>query len=1218
MNVGGISFDINLKGIRQAIKDTSKYKGKLHELESTMGKLGNTQRELGKLRSKLVDRKDYTERTVRGYRNQQKALAAYMRTLRGQGALEQQVLKHNGLYSVALKRISTAQEQVAQRTRQTARATKAYKQSLKQVSGFKAFSQQADAMKRQSAATAQAREQMKRMHTEALRMDKAFNASRMKPFNRVVRDIAIDIRKLITYLKSLLAIFAQTSVGVSNISEKMKYAGLTVNRYTRASKRLRTASTKVDKSVKKQAHSWGLLSRRMRSSGADYSTWWKRFGVIAIGFAVAYRAIYAFQLGVATLTRVFADGLTLMDDYREGLATIAGMIAVTYEGGGNYLDRFTAAHKTFEGSLQQAIRLAPKYRLSMDEITAGFRELAQFGVAVTEENTEKSLNTIAMIREIAATTGSTTRQIRQEIQAIFTGSARVTDQFTKMIQNTMPTVFRQMQDTTLSATERWDLLSDAVWDFNAAVRESNQTVKNQAQIAAKSLSIISMRAIFDSGIFDKWVGEFKKFNEALFDVEGNLLPLGVKIKQIFGNIWARIDASWEALKQFGVVVAGVVQWFRELSDQTKLYIKVGIKAAAVAFALKTSFQILLSTIKGLAAATGLLSLINLFNPKRWAAASAMVAGVAKAIKGLTLRLLAFAAPAGIVVTIIGSIIAVVGGLTYVIGGLAGQWREALDGAIAILKNRFEDIKLRFELIKTDIERLFTPDKEKLKKSLAEQQALLDKFIGFDTDDAGNRLGVFDKQIQTAKTKITKIKGQLNDDLDAKVVELQKEIADNLQEIRDIKIFDWEEFAKDGKNAVMSLVEMLKSPLELFSVKTVATGAVEAGTGNQAMQSALDDMLSKAKGKLETLRNYFYSAFGVGTDNDLPQKVQDLLSRLGAIFNNEGAKFKSMFDTGEVAFSDLGIPRESIDAKKELAKLDTKILEINSKLLGQSKLQERSFITQEELVGKQLQAKKLILDYEKEKLAVIALDVGEEDPQYVRQLKWISKLRREIAGLSTDARLMGISLKEALAVGIIQGANEIKTFGEQATELGKNILPKLSSNFRATFGDVFSGEITKFGSLFDSVMESIEKSFANTMADLVSIYIDQFMKEIVRASATSGSGGWLESIIGGLGGLLTGGSGSAKGMAGGGVIPEHVRGVGESGQLYEFGERGPERVISNSDSFAAPSVQVNIANNSSQRVTDENTSVRFDGRKAIIDVVLEDITQGGKLRKALRG
>ena len=92
------------------------------------------------------------------------------------------------------------------------------------------------------------------------------------------------------------------------------------------------------------------------------------------------------------------------------------------------------------------------------------------------------------------------------------------------------------------------------------------------------------------------------------------------------------------------------------------------------------------------------------------------------------------------------------------------------------------------------------------------------------------------------------------------------------------------------------------------------------------------------------------------------------------------------------------------------------------------------------------------------------------------------------------------------------------------------------------------------------------------------------------------------------------------FASGGIIPEHVVGVGlRTGTNYEFGEKGPERVLSNQDSFSKPQipqVEVNVINKTSKDVTATQGNTHFDGRRFVVEAILEDIDRGGPLRSVM--
>jgi hypothetical protein len=67
----------------------------------------------------------------------------------------------------------------------------------------------------------------------------------------------------------------------------------------------------------------GSYINRTKEAQSATTEWWKRFGLVAVGFSIAYRAINAIEAGIQKLTETFWNGIKVMDEYREGTAEIA-------------------------------------------------------------------------------------------------------------------------------------------------------------------------------------------------------------------------------------------------------------------------------------------------------------------------------------------------------------------------------------------------------------------------------------------------------------------------------------------------------------------------------------------------------------------------------------------------------------------------------------------------------------------------------------------------------------------------------------------------------------------------------------------------------------------------------------------------------------------------------------------------------------------------------
>jgi TP901 family phage tail tape measure protein len=187
----------------------------------------------------------------------------------------------------------------------------------------------------------------------------------------------------------------------------------------------------------------------------------------------------------------------------------------------------------------------------------------------------------------------------------------------------------------------------------------------------------------------------------------------------------------------------------------------------------------------------------------------------------------------------------------------------------------------------------------------------------------------------------------------------------------------------------------------------------------------------------------------------------------------------------------------------------------------------------------------------------------------------------------------------------------------------NMVQELGNSLDSVWTDLFEGKVKTFSDLWSGVMDSVTNTFQKAMADMTSMYVNDFLQQIMGKSMSltggSGSTSFLSSIGDWVGGLFTPNAASTNSFASGGIIPEHVVGMGLStGTKYQFGEKGPERVISNKDSFAqeAPNVSINIENNSSSQVQAKQSQPRFDGKKMVIDVILEDYINGGPIYRTM--
>jgi len=158
----------------------------------------------------------------------------------------------------------------------------------------------------------------------------------------------------------------------------------------------------------------------------------------------------------------------------------------------------------------------------------------------------------------------------------------------------------------------------------------------------------------------------------------------------------------------------------------------------------------------------------------------------------------------------------------------------------------------------------------------------------------------------------------------------------------------------------------------------------------------------------------------------------------------------------------------------------------------------------------------------------------------------------------------------------------------------------------------AGGLTTVTKSWNAMFDSVKKWIGDGFDSITNSWSDMFW--VVYHWLKDGLAGIGTSFMN-LGGLITGAIENAAnldlngngriGMADGGQINEHILGVGKSGQIYEFGERGSETVIPNSGGGSG-GITINIQNMSASQQDLNNL------RQTILDVVQEANSRRGRI------
>jgi hypothetical protein len=224
-------------------------------------------------------------------------------------------------------------------------------------------------------------------------------------------------------------------------------------------------------------------------------TWWKRFGAVALGFTLAYRAMNLFEGYLGRLVTTFGDAVKMSGEFIDQQAKMAFWMQTFSETSYTFEQAFNSASVAMGVLKEEALRSAS----SVAELTTGIDELAQAGVPITSKLIPAMVSLVDFTAMVAQTTGSTTRQIRQEFQALMDGSVRVTNQLVRVLKNMGILTEENLKDLR-SMTNRAEILDKVLGAIHERWLEI-MSVRMRANVELsmtaweKAIQLIHIRAI---------------------------------------------------------------------------------------------------------------------------------------------------------------------------------------------------------------------------------------------------------------------------------------------------------------------------------------------------------------------------------------------------------------------------------------------------------------------------------------------------------------------------------------------------------------------------------------------------------------------------------------------------------------------------------------------------------------------------------------------------
>jgi len=264
------------------------------------------------------------------------------------------------------------------------------------------------------------------------------------------------------------------------------------------------------------------LRENMRASIPFISTWWRRFGEVAFGFTLAYRAMVALENGLRAVVGFLRDAVDLSGELVSTQARLA-MWGVLFGG----IKGFDRAFRAARGSVIAFAQASIDALSSTRELMEGIDELAQHGVPTTMKTARAVVNLVDFITMIAASSTAVVRQVRQEIQSYFEG-----------VRRPGATLLRTVRNLTHASSEQVKALEEAhtAWEKLAALQQLIGPLMERVRKVVVSQDWRKAAEIWKR----TWLYEMEKAVRLAGQLAG---ARGNVFAAVFAQHWRRIDLT---------------------------------------------------------------------------------------------------------------------------------------------------------------------------------------------------------------------------------------------------------------------------------------------------------------------------------------------------------------------------------------------------------------------------------------------------------------------------------------------------------------------------------------------------------------------------------------------------------------------------------------------------------------------------------------------------
>lgn len=343
---------------------------------------------------------------------------------------------------------------------------------------------------------------------------------------------------------------------------------------------------KVAASQQKVSNGLGVFTEKTRQGGKaarEYSSildaWWQRFGAVAIGFTVAYRAMNAFENLLSHTSETIVQAIKDSGELVSLQSKLAMFTVMASQGQIQFQRAFKASAGTVDALAEASITSVS----SIQELSTALDEVYQHGVVLGGDMMEKFASFVDFTILIAKTTGSTATQIRSEITGLMTGYERANNVLLRSLIN-----FRIISDEEIDAlkkmtnsTEVFEKILGKVHDHYKNIRYLIMTTDVSAAMAVweksirRVLTVSVQQASRQAGVGNIFAGVFAQhamdWNKSFKDLANNKDFMRMTV--LMETLAKALDLVLTAFEKVVKSVASLATVYDNFSETAKKVVK---------------------------------------------------------------------------------------------------------------------------------------------------------------------------------------------------------------------------------------------------------------------------------------------------------------------------------------------------------------------------------------------------------------------------------------------------------------------------------------------------------------------------------------------------------------------------------------------------------------------------------------------------------------------